>query len=404
MLLQKLSIDILGVSILSIKLPSLILGFLSAVSLITLLRYWFKPNVAVLASIIAIATGQYLFIAQDGTPSVLYILWSIWLLLLATLIAKNIGPRMLWKILFFIVGALSLYTPLSVYAMIAIGIAIILHPHLRYLVRQLSRPKLIIAGLIGVFFVLPLVIGIINTPELGLNLLGIPKALPDLYANLIVLSRQYFGFYLPSSTAILTPVFGLGTMLIITFGAYRLVKTHSSTQSYLVMIWILCLIPILLINPSFTSITFVPFVLLLATGIDSLLRYWYRLFPRNPYPRIAGLVPIVILVGALVISGIGRYAYDYAYDPSTVNNFSKDLNLMPKDTHILVVSDSERPFYEVVAKHSSNLSVSTSASGDIFTATQKAKSDYVGYHIINITTSQLKDNADRFYVYKKNEG
>ena len=182
MLLQKFSIDIFGVSILSIKLPSLILGFLSAVSLITLLRYWFKPNVAVLASIIAIATGQYLFIAQDGTPSVLYILWAIWLILLATLIAKNIGPRMLWKILFFIVGALSLYTPLSVYAMIAIGIAIIMHPHLRYLVRQLSRPKLIIAGLIGIFFVLPLVIGIINTPELGLTLLGIPKAFPDLYA------------------------------------------------------------------------------------------------------------------------------------------------------------------------------------------------------------------------------
>ena len=56
-LLQHLSLTLFGVSILSIKLPSIILAFLSAIGLVLLLRLWFKPRIAVLASLIAITTG-----------------------------------------------------------------------------------------------------------------------------------------------------------------------------------------------------------------------------------------------------------------------------------------------------------------------------------------------------------
>lgn len=402
LLLQDLSTHLLGVSEFSIKLPSLVLAFASAIGLIILLRHWFKQNIAVLASIIAVATGQFLFISQDGTPGILYMLWSVWLLLIGTLIAKNIGPRMVWKILFCIIGALSLYTPLSVYAIVAVGIAAFLHPHLRYIIRRLSRPKLIIAISIGAFFVLPLVGGVIKSPEFGLEILGIPKSLPDLMGNLTLLSRQYFGFSAPSTSDILTPVFGLGSMLIIGFGAFKSIKTHASTQSYLIMTWIICLVPILLINPDFTSVTFLPMVLLLATGLDSLLGYWYRLFPRNPYARIGGLIPIIVLVVALVVSGISRYAYDYSYDPSTVSNFSRDLSLLPKNTSLLVVSENQLPFYSTVAsKSDSALFIATKPSGDTFTATRNAKSDFTDYKVSQIITSSYTKDSDRFYVYKK---
>ena len=70
-LLQQASINLFGVSEFSIKLPSLILAFISAIGLILLLRRWFKPRIAVLASIIAITTGQFLFIAQNGAPDIL---------------------------------------------------------------------------------------------------------------------------------------------------------------------------------------------------------------------------------------------------------------------------------------------------------------------------------------------
>lgn len=400
-LLQKASITLFGVSDFSIKLPSLVLGFLSAVGLILLLRRWFKPNIAVLASIIAICTGQFLFIAQSGTPAILYVLWSVWLLLLGTLIAKKAKPAFLWKVLFFVVAALSLYTPLSIYAIIALGIATILHPHLRFILRQLSKPRLLIGFILGTVIALPLLTGVLQHPELGLSLLGIPNSMPDVLANFIQLSQQYVNFASGSTTGLMTPVFGLGSMLIIGFGVYKLIRTRDSTQSYLIIIWLVCLIPVLISNPDFTSVTFLPLVLLLATGLSSLLGYWYRLFPRNPYARIAGLLPLVVLVSTLVFSGLERYVYGYHYDPSTVANFSQDLSLLPKNTTELIVSEQQKEFYNVVAKQSDNLSIVTVPTADIVVSTREAKAEYPGYVIDRIVASPQSENSDRFYVYKK---
>lgn len=400
-LLQLASLNLFGVSDFSIKLPSLVLAFISAVGLILLLQRWFKPNIAVLASIIAVTTGQFLFIAQNGTPSILYVLWAVWLLLLGTLIAKNVRFKTLWKVLFFVVAALSLYTPLSIYALIALAVAALLHPHLRFILRQLSKPRLAGAFALGALITIPLVIGVINTPELGLTILGIPSEWPNLLNNVLLLSQQYIGFAVQSTTGLMTPVFGLGSMLIIGFGIYKLIRTRESTQSYLIIIWLVCLIPVLITSPGFTSVTFLPLVLLLATGLDSLLGYWYRLFPRNPYARIAGLIPLIVLVGVLVLSGLERYVYGYHYDPSTVSNFSKDLSLLPDDTKRLVVSTDELVFYQIVASHKKDLTVSTVGSDNTFTATFEAKNSFTGYSIDRIVTSSATQDADRFYVYKK---
>lgn len=401
-LLQQASINLFGVSDFSIKLPSLILGFLSAVGLILLLRRWFTPNVAVLASVIAISTGQFLFIAQNGTPGILYVLWSVWLLLLGTLIAKKAKPALLWKVLFFIVAALSLYTPLSIYAIIALGVAAILHPHLRFIIRQLSRGRLAAAFAVGFLITVPLIVGIVQTPELALSILGIPTTMPDLGANLAQLYQQYLGFATGSTTGLMTPVFGLGSLLLIAFGIYRLIKTRDSTQSYLVIIWLICLLPVIIINPNYTSVTFLPLVLLLATGLTSLFSYWYRLFPRNPYARLAGLIPLVILVSTLVFSGLERYIYGYHYDPKTVSNFSQDLSLLPDDTKILLVVPDQLQFYSILAEHKDDFTVTvTTPDSGTFTATRETKDTLAGVTIEKIITSTASNDSDRFYVYKK---
>ncbi|MDB5167636.1 MAG: conserved rane protein of unknown function [Candidatus Saccharibacteria bacterium] len=402
-LLQLASINLFGVTEFSIKLPSLILALISAVGLILLLQRWFKPNIAVLASIIAVTTGQFLFIAQNGTPGILYVLWSVCLLLFGTLIAKKVRLQMLWQILFFVVAALSLYTPLSIYALIALGIAAILHPHLRFIVRQLPKAPLVLAALLGLVITLPLILGIVHTPGLGLTILGIPSSWPNILANASLLSQQYLGFSLQSTTGLMTPVFGLGSILIIVFGVYKLIRTRESTQSYLIIIWLICLIPILITNPNFTSVTFLPLVLLLATGLESLLGYWYRLFPLNPYARLAGLIPLVVLVGVLVLSGLERYVYGYHYDPYTAANFSQDLSLLPKDTKHLVVSSDELSFYQVVAEHRSGLDVATTSPlSDTFTVSHDANTTtHPSFKIEKIVTSSATVEADRFYIYKK---
>lgn len=392
------------VSIFTIKLPSLILGLLSAVGLIMLLRRWFKPNIAVLASLIAVSTGQFLFISQLGTASILYIFWPIALLLLGTQVTRGKKFRLLWKTLFAITAALSLYTPLSIYPLIAIVLAIMLHPHLRAAVRKLKKIRL--AFVIALFLVLiaPLVylIGFVN-PDLGLTLLGfVPQSWPpDLLANFFTLLKQYFLFWDPSITTVLTPVFGLGTALLILLGFYRLILTRETTRSYLIIIWIVCLTPILLINPAFTSVTFVPSILMLAAGLMSLIGYWYRLFPLNPYARITGLIPIILLVATLIVTGLVRYVYGYHYSPSVAGLYSNDLRLLPKDTTQLVVSDNERAFYEAVADINGTFAVVDKPTDSVFVVTRAANKDFEGAKIKQIITNARSTDANRFYVYQK---
>lgn len=399
--LQAASISIFGVSDFSIKLPSLILALASAIGIIFLLRRWFSHNIAVLGSFIAITTGQFLFVAQYGTPAILYIFWPTMLLLLATLITRGKSHLFIWKSLFFITAALSLYTPLSIYPLIAMAIAVILHPHLRHIFRVMSKWRLSIAIVIGLIILSPLIYGIIQDPRLGLTLLGVPAEFPNFWENFKLLINQYLDFWNVSTTALMTPVFGLGSFLLILFGLYRTIRTRETTQSYLVIIWLICLVPVLLINPLFTTVTFVPLVLLLTTGLQGLTSYWYRLFPRNPYARVLGLMPLIVLVVALVISGLDRYAYGYYYQPATVANFNHDLSLMPEKMERLVVSDDELEFYKVVERHRDGLTVSTEPAGPLFVSTRAAHQTFEGYEVSSIITSGMSQEADRFYLYKK---
>jgi len=393
-----------GVSIFTIKLPSLIIALVSAVGLVILLRRWFKPNIAVLSSLIAISTGQFLYIAQSGTPSVLYIFWPIALLLLGTQITRVKRFRMLWKVLFVMVAALSLYTPLSIYPLIAIVLAITLHPHLRNVVRRLKKTRLAIVSIIFLILITPLVWLISTTPQLGLTLLGVPTTWPpDLGVNTLTVLKQYFLFWEPSTTEVMTPVFGLGSVLLILLGVYRLVRTRETTRSYLIIFWIVCLMPVLILNPLFTTVTFIPSVLMLAAGLTSLISYWYRLFPLNPYARIVGLIPIVILVGALVTSGLARYVYGYHYAPQVAPLFSQDLALLPKDTRELVVSDTEKPFYSAIASYRDDISVVSRPTADSFVVTQQARASFEGYEVKQIITNSRTDNSNRLYIMQRPE-
>lgn len=400
-LLQKISITVFGVSILSVKMPSILLAFLSAIGMIIILRKWFKPRVGVLASLIAITTGQFLFIAQSGTPDILYLFWPTCIILIASYLPCPPKYKYICSAALFSSIALCLYTPLSIYILLALIGATLFHPHLRFLFRQLSKPKLIFGSIFLFMLVTPLIISTTMKPSLALVLLGIPDHWPNLVDNLKLLSIQYLGFSNPNSTTLMTPFFELGSMLIILIGAYNTIRTIETAKSYTIAFWTMCLIPVILLNPNFTSITFLPLVLLLASGLSLLLNYWYGLFPKNPYARIGGLIPLVVLASVLVFSGADRYLQGYRYDPNITYNFSNDLKLIPKNIKTLVVSGEEYDLYNVYVKRKKDMVLSNTPQGDEFLATRKAKNNFEGYEITKIITVANSKDADRFYLYKK---
>ena len=307
--IQKAFFYFFGVSTLTIKLPSLVLAFLSVVGLVFLLRQWFKPRIAVLASLIAITTGQFLFIAQNGTPEIMLLFWPVWLMLLASIISSQEKRRTRHIIVFSILAALSLYTPLSIYVLIIFAAATLTHPHLRYyVIKKLPKTKLIPGLIASVIVLIPLGYYLYKDPSIAFTLLSIPTDWPNFATNLSTLAGDYFSFINPGGTTAITPFFELGSFLIILLGVYRVFVTRSTAKSYTLAFWTILMVPFVIINPNYISITFLPLVILLASGLNWLLASWYDLFPLNPYARVAGLIPVVILS-----HNIGFFRYESLY-------------------------------------------------------------------------------------------
>lgn len=409
---QRLSMEILGPTSFAFKLPALICAFVTGIGAVLLLRRWFRANIAVLATVIMITTGQFLYVAQSGTASITYVMWSVWLLLTATMITRSEKYKKIWKVLFFIIMPLSLYTPLSVYLVVAICSAGLLHPHVRHVLKRMSRPHLILLIVLSVIIAVPLGYLVVRNPQLAVQLLGAPSSWPpDLWNNFKILLQQYLNFISPQSGPLMTPFLGLGSIALIILGAWQLFTIRYTARSYTLTAWIILLIPILMINPQFTSITFVPLLLLLASGLSYLLKSWYSLFPRNPYARFVGMVPLTILVGGLVVSGLDRYFDGYRFDPITATSFNRDLNLFQEQvrgeyvTH-LVVANSEKPFYDAVAsyaKKGNSIVVTTNMPKEGAFAATKTAHTKILLSPERIVTTDVSKDSDRFYVYRSKD-
>lgn len=414
--LQKASFMVFGVSYFSMKLPSLLLGVLTALAFAVLLHRWFRPNVAALTTILIVSTGLFVFLSQDGTPTILYVLWPTLLLLFSTLIAQRARQRVLWQILFAFTIAASLYSPASAYIIVALLLTALSHPKLRLSLRKISPDLLVLPLLLIGVLLLPLIFAIVSSPQLGLTLLGIPASMPNFLENLGTVFRHYFDFIRPNSGQLMTPIFGLGSLALVVLGAHRLLKSRYTVRTYLITVWLILLVPVIIINPTFSPVILVPLILLMATGIDTLIRRWYMLFPKNPYARVVGLLPLILLITTLTSAGIERYVYGYHYSPETAMQFSRDLRVLERTLPTLkkgvavVVASDEREFYELYARDNHTMKAldaristkSVQAKTVIYTHDAK-KTLSPDRTPTSIATSTRSQDADRFYLYKSDE-
>lgn len=415
-LLQAASIALFGFNGFAIKLPSIILAAFSAIGLLALMGLWFRRNVAIIGSIIAVSMGQFMLVAQSGHPGITYIFWAVSVLLTASLIIKQGKFASLWVLLGFILAGLSLYMPLNVYVIIALLLTAVFHPHARHvIIRKTSKAPLIIGSILFVILITPLIIGIIRDSSILLQLLGIPSPFPSIVENARQLLQQYTNFYEPQNGLTLQPVYSLGTLLLILLGMYQIFTTKYTTKSYIISFWLLLLAPFVILNPSMVSITFIPAALLLTQGIDFLIRYWYRLFPRNPYARIFGLLPLSVLVVGIVVTSVDRYAYGFHYDQAAYTEYNYDISILTKHLKslpsnqqvTLVVTKSEKPMYDAFSRHQRYVLVlkvetaATIATKDPYVlVTHQAKAGVIS-NPTGVISSKVSSDGDRFYLYKK---
>ncbi len=412
-LFQKLSLAALDVNLFAIKLPSMVLATGSVLALYGLLRLWFRRNVAIISSIIAVVTGQFLMLIQLGTPAVGYIFWNAAILYSVSMLVRTEKYRIVWLFAATTFAALSMYSPLQIYIVVALLATCAVHPHARFVVLQIKNWALTACAVWFILLVTPLILSIVQQPSIAATLLGIPAQFswPSLH---IVRQQllQYVGFSSPSSGTRISPAYGLGVVALALVGLYHLLTAKYTAKSYILTIWFLLLLPSIVSNPDAVMVTFVPVLLLVAYGIDYIIRSWYRLFPTNPYARVFGLIPLSVLVFGLIFSGVERFVYGYHYDPRSSGAFSNDLQLLDsvvdanKNKPILVVvPESMREFYTVYSDRkpvTPRVQVASALNplpGGVTIVHHDSQVTRPGVPS-QILVSRVTNNADRFYLYK----
>lgn len=406
-LLQKVSFNLFGVSALSIKLPSLVLGGLSIFALYGLLRLWFRRNVALITSVLAASTGLFLFTAQEGTPAITYFFFSVTLLWTVSMLTRGKDTSSLWLIVASIVAAYSLYSPLQIYVVAGLVLTCLIHPHARFVVFRRPLWALITSGVVFALLITPLTIGIFTDPSIVSVLLGLPEEITTFSPESLALLRQeYLGFWQPLNGSFIAPAYSLGLMLLASIGIYRLFTAKYTAKSYILTFWLIITIPILILVPQAAAFTLLPIVLLIAFAVDYLIRSWYRLFPFNPYARVAGLLPLAVLMVGLSVPCIERMTYGYHYSPAASSAFSRDLSLLHNQSGILLVPESEKAFYEVYARHTDTLTVvsSLAEAEKAGTDTSSLIAEYSYKPTIpmiptGVLVDTTTDRAGRFYLY-----
>ena len=147
---------------------------------------------------------------------------------------------------------------------------------------------------------------------------------------------------------------------------------------------------------------------LIAHGLRYIINKWYRLFPKNPYARVFGFIPIFIFLFIIVISDISHFIFGYRYNPAVANQFSTDLELInhhiQDQTTIITEEDSLYHFYKLLEKKpllgqrktvyiTKNLSL---LSPKIATFKPISNENYI---LSRIITNSKAQNSDRIYLY-----
>jgi hypothetical protein len=414
--LQKLSVDFFGLSPLGVRLPSLVFGALTALCAVLLLRRWFKPNVAAAAGLILVTAAWFLSFARLGAPIVMVPFWTSFLLLSATYVSQQTPSWRWWRVFFAMGTALSLYTPGMIYLFVAATLASIAQPHLRYLLREGNRTNLLIGGFFFAVLLVPLGWGLYHNPSQVWQLLGVPLVLPDGWqfgANLWAAASSFVNPFHTGIGEVVTPILGLANVALLLMGSVRLLRDFHSVRAHLLLIWAALLIPVIGLNPNSLAILFVPTMLVVTIGLNQIIRYWYRLFPLNPYARVFGVLPLVIMLFSIVQFNYERYMFGMLYSPQAAAIFNRDPYLAQSETTsakgpvTLVVDDKAQPLYKTVRGNNVLVTTAKDAPADragtwiVAEASNAELAPKLNPGFSHLVVTDAAKNGLRYWVYQR---
>lgn len=369
-LLQQLSVTFFGLERLWIVLPSLVFGVLTMILFLLMMRQWFSESVALITTLIALTSGPFITMVRSATPDIMLPFWTVLLLYAAVKVLVKQERAFVWKVLVVLASIGLVYTPFGLYPLLAFSLAGSLHPHVRSRIRRIKlHRKLILLGILLVG-ITPLILHCIGNPEALVTLIGLDifrASLANFPATLQVLYVSFINFMHSGFVgANIAPAFNIASICLMLLGFLRCLKDWHTTRSYALLIWAGISLPVIVLAPYEQQTILMLAMLFLAIGCETLIVEWYKLFPRNPYARIAGLVPLSILFVTIAVTSVTHYFNNHRYLESPTYRPSlaairQTLDAEPDKPLLLVTDEPTTAFYGLLQREYDQLSITSIA-------------------------------------------
>ncbi len=408
--LQKLSISLFGLTVYSVKLPSIIIGLLLGLLMVLSLNRWFKTNVALLASILAVLSASFLFLAGSGTPLIMLVFWPTLLLWLGSKIQGVTKPKPMYCFVFAFALLASIFTPHLIYLAAFIVLFALLHPHLRFTIKTLPTIPLILTLFIILVGLAALVVAAFVNPSIIAELLLAPGlTLGGFIDNIKVAFLPLFSWNTTLESQFLSPFVGLASIALAVIGLLSTAKGFFASRNSIATCLIIFTIFLAGLNPECAILILLPLAILIAHGLRYILDKWYNLFPDNPYARVSAVFPIGIFIGIMIFGGFTHFLFGYHYVPMVADEFDNDLtlvreNLTSGETLYIINDETAYNFFQVLAADEGTMKVENTIPDP---SNMPEKYATLGKKSIpgdlnTIITSSKSNNSDRIYIYTNN--
>lgn len=409
--LQKLSIMAFGLSVYAVKLPSIMIGVFLGLLLILLLNRWFKTNVALMASVLAVLSGSFLYLAGSGTPLIMLVFWPTLLLWLGSKIQGVTKPKPFYCFVFAFALLAAIFTPHIIYLAGFIVVFAMVHPHLRFTIKTLPTIPLIFTIFIILLGLASLVVGAIVSPVIISEILLAPGlTFSQFFNNVREAFVPLFSWNTTLESVFLSPFIGLASIALAVIGLLSTAKGFFASRNSIATCLIIFTIFLAGLNPESAILILLPMAILIAHGLRYILDKWYDLFPGNPYARIVAIFPIGLFMGIIIVSGINHFIFGYRYSPMVANEFTNDITLLtnqvePGTTIFVVDRPVEYGFFKILEYSGQNYVVYDALPGndslpETFATLGKTDLERDPACII---TSPKSENSDRIYLYSSKE-
>ncbi|HEV2412776.1 MAG TPA: glycosyltransferase family 39 protein [Candidatus Saccharimonadales bacterium] len=372
-LLQKASVSLLGLSVLADRLPGVLIGLVTTFLFFLFMRELHKPHVSVLATVLFATSDWFLAIARRGTPvSMIPLVWI--LVFYSALQLMRLKESLVWGAFFGFAMVLALYTPYGIWAVVAGLLTLLIHPEIRRRVSVFPGPSRALGILIFVVLLLPLSWSLYKDPSQAWELAGLSSHLPHIttFLNNIWQTLRAITWYAPIDNAYRLdhlPLLDIGSLALLIAGLYQIVRDRHSVRTQLLGVSLILILIVTNLNPMTHdyALYLIPVFIIMASGITVLVNHWYSLFPRNPYARTFGLIPIALLFLFIVNYHYERYFVAWANAPATYGVYSNDLTLVNEQIkehpNLLIISQPQNvSFYTILSRTHPGVQVVTSTS------------------------------------------